>query len=95
MVEGPYIAEAGALIGDPARANILMTLMDGKARTATELAYVAGLASCFSNFGPPRGRTQDELNCETSSRSMTMHAVPGSAPAWPWSSRNASSIIEV
>ncbi len=44
MVEGPYIAEAGALIGDPARANILIALMDGKARTATELAYVAGVS---------------------------------------------------
>ena len=44
MIEGPYIAEAGALIGDPARANILLALMDGKARTASELAYVAGVS---------------------------------------------------
>ena len=43
MLEGPYIAEAGALIGDPARANMLISLMDGMARTATELAYVAGV----------------------------------------------------
>jgi len=44
MNEGPYIAEAGALIGDPARANMLISLMDGMARTATELAYVAGVS---------------------------------------------------
>lgn len=41
MSDTPPIAEAGALIGDPARANMLACLMDGKARTATELAYVA------------------------------------------------------
>jgi DNA-binding transcriptional ArsR family regulator len=35
------LAEIGALIGDPARANILAALADGRALTATELAYVA------------------------------------------------------
>ncbi|HEY0523584.1 MAG TPA: helix-turn-helix transcriptional regulator [Stellaceae bacterium] len=35
------IAEIAALVGDPARANILMALMDGRALTATELAYAA------------------------------------------------------
>lgn len=43
MVEGPYIAEAAALIGDPARANMLSALMDGRALTATELAHIAGV----------------------------------------------------
>ena len=38
------LAEIGALIGDPARANILAALMDGRALTAGELAYVAGVA---------------------------------------------------
>lgn len=38
------LAEVGALIGDPARANMLSALMDGRALTATELAYVAGVA---------------------------------------------------
>ena len=37
------LAEIGALIGDPARANILAALMDGRALTAGELAYVAGV----------------------------------------------------
>jgi DNA-binding transcriptional ArsR family regulator len=35
------LAEIGALVGDPARANILAALADGRALTATELAYVA------------------------------------------------------
>lgn len=43
MIEGPYIAEAASLIGDPARANMLSALMDGRALTATELAHIAGV----------------------------------------------------
>jgi len=35
------MAEVAALVGDPARANILGALMDGRALTATELAYLA------------------------------------------------------
>jgi DNA-binding transcriptional ArsR family regulator len=37
----PNIATPAALIGDPARASILSALMDGRALTAGELAYVA------------------------------------------------------
>ena len=43
MKEGPDIARIAALIGDPARANILGALMSGKALTATELANEAGV----------------------------------------------------
>ena len=35
------MAEVAALVGDPARANILETLLDGRAFTATELAFAA------------------------------------------------------
>src|SRR5690349_5352760 len=38
------MAAVGALIGDPARANMLSALMDGRALTATELAYIANVA---------------------------------------------------
>jgi DNA-binding transcriptional ArsR family regulator len=38
---GPQLAEVAQLIGDPGRANILATLMDGRALTAGELADVA------------------------------------------------------
>ena len=43
MKEGPDIARLGALIGDPARANMLTALMSGKALTPSELAAVAGV----------------------------------------------------
>jgi DNA-binding transcriptional ArsR family regulator len=43
MKDGPIIATVAALIGDPARANILTALMDGRALTASELATVAGV----------------------------------------------------
>ena len=43
MKEGPDIALLGAMIGDPARANILTALMSGKALTASELAAEAGV----------------------------------------------------
>ncbi len=43
MKEGPDIAQIGALIGDPARANMLTALMGGKALTATELAATGGV----------------------------------------------------
>jgi DNA-binding transcriptional ArsR family regulator len=40
----PFFAEAAALIGEPARANILAALMDGRAWTAKELAFAAGVS---------------------------------------------------
>lgn len=43
MKEGPDIVRIAALIGDPARANILTALMSGKALTATELAREASI----------------------------------------------------
>jgi DNA-binding transcriptional ArsR family regulator len=44
MKDGPIIAQVAALIGDPARANILTALMDGRALTASELAMNAGVS---------------------------------------------------
>lgn len=43
MKDGPVIANVAALIGDPARANILTALMAGKALTVSELAQEAGV----------------------------------------------------
>lgn len=45
MREGPDIAQIAALIGDPARANILTALMAGKTLTASELAREAGITA--------------------------------------------------
>lgn len=41
---GPSLAEIAHLMGDPARANMLHALMDGRALTAKELAFLAGIA---------------------------------------------------
>jgi DNA-binding transcriptional ArsR family regulator len=43
MKESPDIARIAALIGDPARANMLTALMSGKALTASELAGEANV----------------------------------------------------
>ena len=40
----PSLAEIAALVGNPARANMLTALLDGRAWTATELAHAAGVA---------------------------------------------------
>jgi DNA-binding transcriptional ArsR family regulator len=40
----PAVAEIAALVGNPARANILMALIEGRALTASELSYVAGVS---------------------------------------------------
>lgn len=42
--QGPYLAEIAHLMGDPARASMLHALMDGRALTAKELAWIAGVA---------------------------------------------------
>ena len=39
----PQMAEVAALVGDPARSNILCALLGGRALTATELAFAAGV----------------------------------------------------
>lgn len=44
MKDGPVIASVAALIGDPARANMLSSLMDGRALTVSELAGTAGVS---------------------------------------------------
>jgi DNA-binding transcriptional ArsR family regulator len=44
MDHGPKIAQVAQLVGDPARANMLARLMDGRALTAKELAEVAGVS---------------------------------------------------
>jgi DNA-binding transcriptional ArsR family regulator len=43
LKEGPSIARVASLMGDPARANMLAALSDGRALTAGELAREAGV----------------------------------------------------
>ncbi|WP_414471495.1 ArsR/SmtB family transcription factor [Microvirga sp. M2] len=44
IVSGIVLAEIAALMGDVARANILSSLMDGRALTASELAWHGGVS---------------------------------------------------
>lgn len=44
MSNAPQIAEVAALVGDPARANMLCALLGGRALTASELAFAAGVS---------------------------------------------------
>src|SRR2546428_6237372 len=41
MITGPIIAKIAALVGDPARATMVSALLDGRALTASELAFAA------------------------------------------------------
>ena len=50
MKDGPDIARVAALIGDPARANILSALMSGRALTVTELAAEAGVTASTASI---------------------------------------------
>jgi len=43
MKDGPNIAAIAAMVGDPARANMLTALLNGAALTASELALEAGV----------------------------------------------------
>ena len=43
MLSTSAFAQAAALVGNPARANMLLALMDGRALTAKELAQAAGI----------------------------------------------------
>jgi DNA-binding transcriptional ArsR family regulator len=45
MLTASQLAGIAQLVGDPGRANILTTLMDGRALTAKELASVAGVTA--------------------------------------------------
>ncbi|HKH34484.1 MAG TPA: winged helix-turn-helix domain-containing protein [Beijerinckiaceae bacterium] len=45
MTSEPDLAWIASVVGDPARLRILLSLMDGRARTAKELAFLAGIAA--------------------------------------------------
>src|SRR5215217_3162815 len=45
MTSVAAVAEIAALVGHPARVNMLNALMDGRSLTASELAYVAGISA--------------------------------------------------
>jgi DNA-binding transcriptional ArsR family regulator len=62
------IAAPAALIGDPRRAVILMSLMDGQRRTAGELAAFAKLSLQSASGHLTRLRDGGMLTCQTEGR---------------------------
>lgn len=68
MKEGPDISRIAALIGDPARANILTALMSGKALTATELASEAGVTLQTASSHLAKLEGGDLIVCRKSGR---------------------------
>ena len=56
MRDGPHIAKVAALIGEPARAEMLTVLLADRALTATELAHCAGVtpATASAHLGKLR-----------------------------------------
>ena len=64
MSDANRLAATAALLGDPARANILVALMDGRALTAKELAYAARVS-------PPT--TSGHLGKLTEAGLLTLH----------------------
>ncbi len=49
MSDGPNIARLAAPLADPARAGMVMLLMDGRARTVTELGAATGLTKASAS----------------------------------------------
>lgn len=83
MIEGSDIALLGALIGDPARANMLTALMSGKALTATELAAEAGVTLQTASSDLKKLEEANLLRQRKQGRPATSHLPPTtSAICW-------------
>jgi len=56
--EGTALSKIAAAIGEPARARMLCHLLDGRARTSTELAIVAGVSPATASVHLQRLRSE-------------------------------------
>ncbi len=68
MKSGPTYARVAALIGDPARANMLSALMSGLALTARELAQEAGVQPSTASGHLKALTTAHLIECEKQGR---------------------------
>src|SRR5260370_755276 len=84
MKDGPNIAAIAALLGDPARANMLTALMHGQALTATELAQEAGvgLSTASGHLGKLKGAGLGDIRKQGRHRYFRL-----SAACLDWSER--------
>lgn len=68
MRDLPYIAEVAALMGDPARANMLTALKDDGVLSATELTHVAGVAPSTASEHLAKLTAAELVVCEPQGR---------------------------
>ena len=81
------VAVPAALIADPARAAILMALMDGRAHPASTLAYAA-------NLSPTAASNHLALTDQIVHREMDIgEGVPKLPPEWLESGRSAMHLV--
>lgn len=66
MVSTTAVAEIGSLLGDPARVNMMIALLDGRAWTARELADAAGVSpqTASSHLGKLVAARLVEVSCQ-------------------------------
>jgi DNA-binding transcriptional ArsR family regulator len=83
MKDGPDISKVAAIMGDPARANMMMALMSGMALTSNELAREANVSastasthlSRMESCGLVNGRKQGRCKYYSLANSDVAHAV--------------------
>ena len=78
MKEGPDVSIVAALIGDPARANMLMALMSGLALSGTELAAEAGVTLSTAS-GHLSKLERDRKSTRLNSSHIAVSRMPSSA----------------
>ncbi len=81
MKDGPQIAGVAALIGDPARANMLTALMHGQALTATELALEAGVTRQTASAHLGKLAAADLISAEAQGRHRYYRLADGDVAA--------------
>jgi DNA-binding transcriptional ArsR family regulator len=85
MRDGPDISKVAALMGDPARSNMLMALMSGIALTSNELAREANVSASTASThlsrmeacGLVNGRKQGRFKYFSLSSADVAHAIEG------------------
>src|SRR5271157_3021858 len=84
----PSLAEVAALVGNPARANMLTALLDGGALTATELACAGGVTPQTASGHLARLTEGRLLTCAVTRRRFSSGCKPHPATAPAGSDRS-------
>ena len=69
------VSRIAAAIGEPARARMLFCLMDGHARTSTELAAVADVATSTASAHLNRLKAERLVKLVTQGKHLLLHHV--------------------